>query len=249
MQLRSNGHQYGPLTSAEAAAAARGSLSDHSLRGAFVEILQCRADRGGVLIAADEPAPTAILIDRGAAFRALTNSDGRRVIIDLLLPGDIAGSGDALTGSARGELVAANSVSYRALAAASLQALIADPLVALGIVRSMSEAQRRADRHLFSLARLDARERIAAFLVEIYDRLQQRNLISRETFVLPLTQEQMADYLGITMVHVSRTLKRLYDEKLVLINRQVVILLDVLELRAVADANPGRLPPLTAVIA
>jgi CRP-like cAMP-binding protein len=92
------------------------------------------------------------------------------------------------------------------------------------------------------LTRLDARGRIAAFILGVYERLRQRELIARPTFNLPLTQEQLADHLGITMVHVSRTLRRIREERLVIVERQVVIILDLEELRRAASG----VPPLSA---
>ena len=78
------------------------------------------------------------------------------------------------------------------------------------------------------------RGRLAAFLIGIYDRLRRADLIARPTFNLHLTQDQVGDYLGLTMVHVSRTLKRMREERLAIVDRGVVIIHDVERLRAVA---------------
>jgi CRP-like cAMP-binding protein len=85
---------------------------------------------------------------------------------------------------------------------------MADPHVAMSILELAGESRRRADQHMVGLTRLDARERLCAFLLGIYQRLRRRDLITRPTFALPLTQEQIADHLGLTMVHTSRTLHR-----------------------------------------
>src|SRR5262249_14259672 len=89
--------------------------------------------------------------------------------------------------------------------------------------------------------------RIAAVVLDIYERLRRRDLVSRPTFNLPLTQEQLADYLGITMVHVSRTLRRMREEGLLLMDRQVVIITDLDALRhaatRVASVNGSRPSP------
>jgi hypothetical protein len=77
-------------------------------------------------------------------------------------------------------------------------------------------------------------------LLDIHDRLKRRDLISRPTFNLPLTQEQIADYLGLTMVHINRTLRRLREERLALLDRHVVIIHDLPALRELVHG----LPPL-----
>jgi CRP-like cAMP-binding protein len=68
----------------------------------------------------------------------------------------------------------------------------------------MAEARWRTHRHLTAIARLDAYERLSFFLLDIHDRLRRHNLIARPTFHFPLTQDQIADHLGMTMVHVNR---------------------------------------------
>jgi CRP-like cAMP-binding protein len=90
---------------------------------------------------------------------------------------------------------------------------------------------------------MDAYERIASFLLNTYDRLRRAQLITRPTFALYLSQDQIGDHLGLTMVHVSRTLRRLRDDKVVLVDRQVVIILDAERLRAIAA---GLLPTTAA---
>ena len=53
-----------------------------------------------------------------------------------------------------------------------------------------------------------------------------------------MTQEQIADHLGMTMVHVNRILRRLRDERLVMVDRQVVIIMDLDRLRELAHGLP-----------
>ena len=81
-------------------------------------------------------------------------------------------------------------------------------------------------------------------LLDLYERLRRHGLISRTTYNLPLTQEQMADHLGLTLVHVNRTLRRLREERIVLVDRQVVIIMDLDRLREFAHGlpQPAELP-------
>ena len=220
---------------AYSAAVAEAMLAgDRSLRRAFLQTTPRVAERDQVIVEAGATDAAAFLIRQGVAFRSLTAADGRRAVADLLLPGDVVGLDSIVRRQSDGEVVAANSVSYAPMPAANLRQLIEDASVRLRVMSLLIEAQQRADRHVFALARLDAQERIASCLIGVYDRLRRRQLISRPTFNLPLTQDQLADYLGLTPVHVSRTLKRLREERLASVDRQVVILRDVPRLRALA---------------
>jgi hypothetical protein len=115
--------------------------------------------------------------------------------------------------------------------------LLRDSRIAWCALALAGQARWRNEHHLLAITRFDARGRLAAMILGIYERLRRRGLVTRPTFNLPLTQEQIADHLGITTVHVSRTLRRMREERLVLVDRHVVIILDLDGLRHAA-ASP-----------
>src|SRR2546430_12919513 len=115
---------------------------------------------------------------------------------------------------------------------------MADRAVTLQILAVMAAGRWRGDRLATSIGRLDARGRICVLLLDLYDRLRRHGLISRMTYNLPLTQEQIADHLGLTLVHVNRTLRRLREERIVLVDRQVVIIMKLERLRQFAQGLP-----------
>ncbi|MGA8400727.1 MAG: Crp/Fnr family transcriptional regulator [Stellaceae bacterium] len=179
-----------------------------------------------------------MLIHRGVAYQSTALPDGRRSIADILLPGDIIGAGNAVLGRCDHEIVAASMLGYRLLKADRMHELARDPRICLRILALAAEERWRIDRHLTAITRFDSRGRLASMILDVYDRLRRRELISRPAFNLPLTQEQIADHLGITMVHVSRTLRLMREQRLVLLDRQVVIILDLDELRRTAAGIP-----------
>jgi CRP/FNR family transcriptional regulator, anaerobic regulatory protein len=208
------------------------------LRRAFLEQPYHSIGRQTAILASEAAEDPVILIQRGVAYRSCTLPDGRRAILDLLLPGDIAGVDYAVLGRSNQELTAASALGYRAMTAAALRELMADRTVSMRVAALMAETRWRMDRHMTAITRLDAREQLGLFLLDIYDRLRRRELISRPTFNLPLTQEQIADHLGMTMVHVNRTLRRLREDRLVMVANQVVIITDLDRLRALASGMP-----------
>jgi CRP-like cAMP-binding protein len=64
--------------------------------------------------------------------------------------------------------------------------------------------------------------------------LQRLGLSTGDTFRLPLSQQQMAEYLGINVVHLNRTLRRLREAGLVVIESQTVAIRDLEGLRRIA---------------
>jgi CRP/FNR family transcriptional regulator, anaerobic regulatory protein len=196
------------------------------------------AQRGALLSPAGELKPAAILIRSGFVFPSCVLPDGRRAILDILVPGDIDGLDNLVLMRPVEEITAAGRVGYQALNVVALRELIADPQVALRMVAIIAEARWRADRLAAMIGRLDAQARICVMLLDIYDRLRQRGFINHPTYNLPLTQEQIGDYLGLSVVHVNRTLRRLREDKIVLVDRQVVIIMDVDRLRELAKGLP-----------
>jgi CRP-like cAMP-binding protein len=212
------------------------------LRRAFLASPILSANRGAVLIASDAADPPGLLIIRGLAYRSVTLPDGQRSIADLILPNEIAGIDHAVLAGCNHEIVAAGALGYRLLKGAQMRELMRDPRVTLRALALAGEARWRADSHLSAITRLDARGRIAWMILDILERMRRQNLISRPTFNLPLTQDQIADYLGMTMVHVSRTFRRMREERLVLVDRHVVIILDHEGLRRAATGVLGSEP-------
>jgi len=206
------------------------------------------AARDATLIRAGEGDATVILLRSGFAFRSCLLVDGRRAILDLLVPGDAAGLDYIVLADPVAEITAASRVGYHALDPADLRLLMADRCVGVSVLALIAEARWRSERLSAMIGRLDAQARIAALILGIHDRLRRRGLTSQLSFSLPLTQEQIADHLGLTLVHVNRTLRRLREERLVLVDRQVVMIMDLQGLCELARGLPQPADALDPVI-
>jgi CRP-like cAMP-binding protein len=224
-------------------------LGGRRLRAAFMQTPVRHVGRDTPLLRAGASEPAAILIRSGFAYHSCVIPDGRRAILRILLSGDYAGLHNIVLTRAMEDLYAANRVGYHVLGTATLRELLIDPCVSMFLLAQIAEARSQADRLAASIGRLDAHARICVLLLDIHDRLRHRGLINRTTFNLPLTQEQLADHLGLTLVHVNRTLRRLREEKIVLVDRQVVIIHDLERLRELAQGlpQPAELPEIPAL--
>src|SRR4051794_10086983 len=76
-----------------------------------------------------------------------------------------------------------------------------DPAMVLNLLNLTTDNLQHAENHLLLLGRQSARERVAAFLLEMNSRLP-----SADVMVLPMTRRDIADYLGLTLETVSRAL-------------------------------------------
>ena len=91
---------------------------------------------------------------------------------------------------------------------------------------------------LVAMGRKEAAPRLAQLFCEIYLRLEAAGLAADNAFDLPLTQSDVADILGITTVHVNRSLMSLRDQNLVEWRRGQVLILDWTGLSGLADFDP-----------
>ncbi|MGH7096465.1 MAG: Crp/Fnr family transcriptional regulator [Stellaceae bacterium] len=206
---------------------------------AFGKAAPLRIAAGEVVLGANAASPLACRLSGGWACRAIGWSDGRRAIIDIYMPGDIIGIETALFDRPHDEVVAITALGVRAIDAAALAELMTHPAAAAAAFWVLAEQQRRVDRLTAALARRDAHERLALMLTDLHDRLRQRGLIAEASYPLPLTQQQIGDHLGLTLVHVNRVLRSLREKRIVSIDRHVVTIRDLDRLRQLAASGRG----------
>jgi CRP-like cAMP-binding protein len=94
---------------------------------------------------------------------------------------------------------------------------------------------------LVTVGHRPANKRLAHFICEMMLRFKAVGLAEDDGFDLPLTQEELADTMGMTTVHVNRMLKELRDRNLVATSRRRMIVRDLRQLMEFADFNPNYL--------
>lgn len=80
--------------------------------------------------------------------------------------------------------------------------------------------------YMTNIAQRNALEKVAFMMLELFQRLKVRGLNKGNTVPFPLTQEEIADSLGLTAVHVNRTLQKLEHQKLLRLQRHELTILD-----------------------
>lgn len=183
---------------------------------------------------------TMAVVAAGWCFRYRHLLDGRRVIFNFWLPGDLINLSIPLAAPASGiaawrstKIVLIADTNYRKLCDES------PALVAAIAANERLDALLLANQVL-RLSRLTAYERVAHFLLEHWERSAMVGLTHDNEARLPLTQEILADALGLTHFHVSRTLTRLRADRLVSINRQSFTLHDVPRTMEMVEYEPVR---------
>ncbi len=168
-----------------------------------------------------------VLVD-GWLLRAVYLHDGACQITEILVPGDLS-TGFTSDGDPASVLVACGAVRIAML---DLDALSppARTMMEHALHMARREEVRRLHTRLVTIGRRNARARLAQFMAETYARLAAVGLAEDGCFECPLTQEQLGDSLGLTPVHVNRTLRRLYEEGVMAMSRRRIEIFNLAQL-------------------
>lgn len=158
--------------------------------------------------------------------------DGRRHVMGFVFPGDFLGLalGDHFTVSAEA-LTVVRACRFGLKEFRTLTSALPDLLRALH--ERTSHELNLAQDHMLLLGRRTAEERVAAFLIGLRERYA-RNGLTSVTLELPMTRQDIADHLGLTIETVSRTLTRFARERLLLVVPGGVRLLEAGQLSQLA---------------
>jgi CRP/FNR family transcriptional regulator, anaerobic regulatory protein len=200
---------------------------DTAIRDAMGPAMRCRDDQ--VLISAGEEGDTVYLVEHGWAARTRLIEDGRRQIIAVFLPGDLMGIKSMLLERQPDNIECLADVRVRGVDHKRLLELVKqDHGVALRLMFQLGEDERRLHNWMTALGRGDAEERIATLLLDFRGRLSPLGGgAAPNTFRMPITQQEIADHLGLTVVHVNRVLRRLREDRLVTVKQGVVTIGDL----------------------
>jgi CRP-like cAMP-binding protein len=182
-----------------------------------------------------------IVID-GVALRYSVLKDGRRQILNIVLPGDFIGFPGCFFENALYSITALTETKVSAVPFAQLFGLFErQPRLAAAVFWLFACEAAMYAEHLVAVGRRSALERVAHFLLELLSRLQAIGRAGERSYQMPLTQELIADALGLTAQHVNRTLRQLREDGLVGIGGQTVTINDFAALAALADFDKSYL--------
>jgi CRP-like cAMP-binding protein len=222
---------------------ALGSLSDEEER-AFIKIIGPRRTvNAGADIVEDgsSPAFSTVLLE-GFCCRYKLLRQGRRQILAFQIPGDLLDIYSYVLPKMDHAIGALTRCTVAPIAHTEIRRITErfpnlghllwrDSLVDASIVRTW----------LTGVGRRSAVSRMAHLFCELHHRLKAVGLVTENKFQLPVTQGGIADALGLSAVHVNRTLKKLRVQRLVSTMGQSVTITDGEGLRIVAAFDPSYL--------
>jgi CRP-like cAMP-binding protein len=203
-----------------------------------VRRLEARQD---IIREGERPGEVHLLLE-GWAARYKVLPGGERAIMAYLIPGDLCDIHIALLDRMDHSIGTLSPARVAYIPRERIEALMGrgDDL-ARALTWSMLVDEAILREWLVTLGHRPADKRVAHLICEMMLRSKAVGLTDDDSFDLPLTQEELADTMGITPVHMNRTLQALRRSDLITTRGKRVIVRDAGRLMAFADFNPNYL--------
>ena len=171
---------------------------------------------GTDFIAAGDRYSDIYLVEEGWAIRYKLTPEGERVITSFLLPGDfICINAPLFDVSDHAVTAITEVVAARITVENFLDAARQSPKFALAVAWCSAKEEAVIEEHLLGSAKRSARTRLAHLLIELWRRLEILELTNDGFFPLPLTQQELADGLGLSPWYLNRILRAMHREGLI----------------------------------
>jgi len=184
-------------------------------------------------------------VKEGYAVRYKLLRNGKRQILNVVLPGDIVGLPGSFYDRAVYSVSAITDLRMHVCAIeAYVQLCYQRPQFGLALSwMAVQEATTYAE-HVIDVGRRTPIERLSHFLLELHARLKAVGYAEENRFVLPFSQEVMADVLGLSVPHLNRMMQQLRAEKMIADSERQVEFTDIEAMQTLAHYQPQALMPI-----
>ena len=197
-----------------------------------------RIKRGESLFRAGDRFDTLYAVRLGFLKSTVMSSDGREQVTNFFMAGEMIGFDGISSGVHSCDVTALEDTEVCVInydkfeeAATSMRSMGAH------VLKMLSREIVRQHGVMLLLGSMHAEERLAAFLLSLSQRFEQRGY-SRSEFVLRMTRAEIGSYLGLKLETVSRVLSRFSHDGLIEVNQKHVRIFDAEGLRAIVSGVP-----------
>jgi CRP-like cAMP-binding protein len=164
----------------------------------------------------------------GSAFRYKLLHDGRRQILNYCFPGDFIGLQGSVMHEMQHSIEALSDIVLCVFQREGLWRLFESHAgLSFDVTWLAARSEQILDQQLLSLGRRSAIERCAHLLLHLAQRVEEVGLVRADGKIrIPITQQHIADTLGLSLVHTNRTMGRLIKQGMILWKEQEFEILD-----------------------
>lgn len=169
-----------------------------------------RIDKGTQSLVQGSISPHVYTLLEGVLFRYRILEDGRRQIVNYVFPGDLIGLQGALDDPLMHGCEAISPAVLCVFPRDRMVELIADqPRLGFDLVWLAAKEESALEEHLVAVGRRTAKERMVYLALFLIERAEATGLLKKGAFEITITQGQISDTLGLSLVHTNRTLQAL----------------------------------------
>lgn len=191
---------------------------------------------GEDIVTVGETVDYMFVVETGWAIRSRILDDGRRQILNFMLPGDCFDLMSLVKAKADHNVTAATEVTLRRISTrAFLETIYSDPKLATAFWWVAVQEEAILREQIIRVGRRSAVERVAHMLLELNRRLVMIEERESDIVSLPIPQSLVADALGLSVVHVSRTFTKLRQDGLIETYPKGIVLKDRKALKELSD--------------
>jgi len=181
--------------------------------------------QGQMLYANADPFTSLYAIRTGFFKTCVVNEDGREQVTGFQMAGEIIGLDGIVTDQHSCNAIALEDAEVCIMPFASVEDLSREiPALQRHVHRIMSREIVRENGMMMMLGNMRAEERLAAFLLNLVQRLHARGF-SQSEMVLRMTREEIGSYLGLKLETISRTFSKLSDDGIIEVKQRYVKIL------------------------
>jgi CRP-like cAMP-binding protein len=191
------------------------------------------------LVSEGDPAQRVHIILDGFACRYRLQTDGRRQVVALLLPGDMCDVRVCILKKMDHSIGTLSAVRTAQISREGVEQLMERfPRLTRAFWWSTLVDESISREWVVNVGHRTAFERMAHLFCEIFERLHTVGLTREDSCALPLTQSELSDALALSAVHVNRVLMEMRHSGMVTLRNQQLTLHDYESLRSVSGFNP-----------
>lgn len=177
---------------------------------------ELNAGKGSTILVEGSHSAHLFTVLTGWGFRYKLLEDGRRQILNYILPGDLIGLQGSITGEMEHSIEALTDLTLCVFERDRVMELFRKfPELGYDLTWIAAREECILDEHLLSVGRRTAIEKTAYLLSFLHFRASALMAQDTPRFSLPITQQHVADTLGLSIVHTNKTIRKLVDRKLV----------------------------------
>lgn len=181
--------------------------------------------RTDIIREGEAPDEVNLILD-GFACRYKVTSDGKRHIMAYLVPGDFCDLHVLVLKQMDHSIATLSPCRVAKISRASVLEMSGRPAIARALWWATLVDEATLREWLVNIGQRDAPERIAHLLCELLLRLRTVGLTAGDSYVLPITQAELGDTMGLSTVHVNRSIQSLREAGLITLSSKQLVILD-----------------------